>query len=71
MITAEWSLFKPQNQANTIPCLKNAIATGIVDRVLRPEEIPAELVSYEKYVLRAFDKSAVLAMRDQIWISLN
>jgi two-component system CheB/CheR fusion protein len=48
----------------------SAVSTGVVDRVLRPHEIPTELSSYEKYVSRMFDKSAVANLRDEIGAAL-
>jgi two-component system CheB/CheR fusion protein len=50
---------------------QGAVATGIVDHVLKIAEMPARLKSYEHYVAQMVNGEGMHSLRDQIGMSLN
>ncbi len=46
--------------------LRSAIATGMVDHVLLPEEMPARLVEYARYLREMHDKSTSHALFEEV-----
>lgn len=50
---------------------QSAISSGIVDHILRPEEIPAELKSYEDYLGDLNDNTNLTHLHNQIGASLG
>ncbi len=50
---------------------QSGISSGIVDHVLRPDEMPAELSSYEKYVTRMLDEASLSSLREEVGAALT